>query len=100
MRKQEPKVLVTAHLLSFAVSGGVAEWLRRSVSKHARYTRVGSSPVIGTTNHKLTVNSAVHPPEVVNRVLRSGSKATSTGHTLITGHIKLKCFIQYKDSKL
>ena len=34
--------------------GGVAEWLRRSVS----------NPVVGTTNHKPTVNSAVHPSEV------------------------------------
>ena len=44
--------------------GGVAEWLRCSVSKHARSTRVGSNPFFGTTNHKPTVNSAVHPSEV------------------------------------
>ena len=42
-------------------SGGVAEWLRRRVSNHARSTRVGSNPVVGTTNHKPTVNSAVYP---------------------------------------
>ena len=42
----------------------VAEWLRRGVSNHVRSTRVGSNPVVGTTNHKPTVNSAVHPSEV------------------------------------
>ena len=44
--------------------GGAAEWLRRHVSNHARSTRVGSNPVVGTISHKLTVNSAVHPSEV------------------------------------
>ena len=44
--------------------GGVVKWLRRSVSDHARSTRVGSNPVVGTINHKRTVNSAVHPSEV------------------------------------
>ena len=44
--------------------GGVAEWLRCSVSNHVRSIRVGLNPVFGTTNHKPTVNSAVHPPEV------------------------------------
>ena len=44
--------------------GGVAEWLRLSASNHARSTRVGSNPVVGTTNHKPTVNSAVHPSEM------------------------------------
>ena len=44
--------------------GGVAEWLRRSVSNHARFARVGSNPVVGTTNHNPTANSAVHPSEV------------------------------------
>ena len=80
--------------------GGVAEWLRRSVSNHARSTRVGSNPVVGTTNHKPTVNSAVHPFEVGKRALRSNSEDTSTGQTLMTPHLKLKCFIQHKDSKL
>ena len=49
---------------SFVSDVDVAKWLRRSVSNHARSTRVGSNPVIGTTNHKPTVNSAVHPSEV------------------------------------
>ena len=44
--------------------GGVAEWLRRSASNHARSTRVGSNPVVGTIYHKPTVNSAVHSSEV------------------------------------
>ena len=44
--------------------GGVAEWLRRSVSNQVRSTRVGSNPVVGATNHKPTVNSAIQPPEV------------------------------------
>ena len=38
-------------------NGGVAEWLRRSVSNHAGSTRVGSNPVVGTTSHKPTANS-------------------------------------------
>ena len=49
----------------FIVFGGVAEWLTRSVSNHTRSTRVGSNPVVGATGHKPTVNSAVHPSEVV-----------------------------------
>ena len=48
--------------------GGVAEWLRHSVTNHARSARVGSDLVVGTTNHKLTVNSAAHPPEVGENV--------------------------------
>ena len=79
---------------------GVVEWLRRSVSHHASSTRVGSNPVVGTTNPKPTVNSALHPFEVGKRVLRSNSEGTSTGHTLITASLNLKCFIRYKDSKL
>ena len=78
----------------------MAEWLRRSVSNHARSTRVGSNPVVGTINHKPTVNSAVHPSEVGKCVLRSNSEGTSTGQTLITVNLKLKCFIQYKNSSL
>ena len=46
------------------ITGGVAEWLRRRVSNHARSTRVGSNPVVGATNHNPPVNSAVHPSEV------------------------------------
>ena len=44
--------------------GGLAEWLRHSVSDHARSTRVGLNPIVGTTNHKPAVNSAVHPSKV------------------------------------
>ena len=54
--------------------GGGSEWLRRSVSNHARFSRVGSNPVIGTTNDKPTANSAVHPSEVGKRVLKSNSE--------------------------
>ena len=82
------------------IYGGVAEWLRCSVSNHAKSTHVGLNPVVGTTNHKLTVNSAVHPSEVGKRVLRSNSEGTSTGHAFITANLKLKCFIQYNDSEL
>ena len=39
-------------------------WLRRSISPLVRSTRVGSDLVVETTNHKPTVNSAVHPSEV------------------------------------
>ena len=49
---------------STTVVGGVAEWLRRSVSNLVRSTCVGSNPIVGITNHKQTVNSAVHPYEV------------------------------------
>ena len=80
-------------------SGGVAEWLRRSVSNHAKSTRVGPNPVVGTTNHKPTVNSAVHPSEAGKLILRSNSEDTSSGHILITAGLRLKCFIQYKYSK-
>ena len=64
-----------------------------SVSNHAGLL------VVGTTNHKPTVNSAVHPSEVGNWARRSNSEGTSTGHALITANLKLKCFIQYNDSK-
>ena len=46
------------------VSGGVVEWLRHSVSNHARSTRVGSNAVVRAPNHKPTVKSAVHPSKV------------------------------------
>ena len=68
--------------------GGVTEWLRRSVSNHTKSTRVGSNPVVGTTNYKPTVNSAVHPSEVGKWLLRSDSEGKSTGHTLITANLK------------
>ena len=42
---------------------------------------MGSNPVVGTTNHKPTVNSAVHPSEVGKRVLRSNSEGTSSNAT-------------------
>ena len=42
----------------------VAEWLRRSVSNRLGFTRVGSNPVIGTTNNKPTADSAVYLSEV------------------------------------
>ena len=61
---------------------------------------MGSNPVVGTNNHKPTVNSAVHPSEVGKRVLRSSSEGTSTGHTLIRANLELKFSIQYKDSIL
>ena len=44
--------------------GGVAEWLRVVFPNHARSTRPGSNPILGTTSHKPTVNSAVHLSEV------------------------------------
>ena len=44
--------------------GGVAKWLGRSVSNHASPTHVCLNSIVGTTNHKPTVNSAVHPSEV------------------------------------
>ena len=43
---------------------GRVVWLRRSVSNLVRSTCVGSNPVVGTTNHKPTANSAAHPSEV------------------------------------
>ena len=61
---------------------------------------MGSNLVVGTTNHKPTVNSAVHPSEVGQGVLRSNSEGTSTGHTLITANLKLKCFITFVTANL
>ena len=37
-----------------------------SLSNHARSTCVGSNPVVGTTNHKPTANSAVHGDGLVS----------------------------------
>ena len=68
-------------------NGGVAEWLRRSVSNHTRSIRVGSNPVVGITSHMPTVNSAFHRSEVDKWVLRSNSEGTSTGNTLITANL-------------
>ena len=45
-------------------AGGVAEWLRSSVSNFLGSARVGLSPVVVTTNHQPTANSAVDPFEV------------------------------------
>ena len=59
-----------------------AEWLRCSVSDHARSTRVGSDPIVEITNHKPTVNSAVIHPRSVNEYSKV-TLSTSTGHTLI-----------------
>ena len=61
---------------------------------------MGSTPVVGTINHKPAVNSAVLPFEVGKCVLRSNFEGTSTGDTLITANLRLKCFIQYEHSKL
>ena len=56
----------------------MVKWLWRSVSNFAKSTRVGSNPVVGTTNHESTVNSAVHPSEVDKRALRDSSEGTSS----------------------
>ena len=74
--------------------------VKASCSNHARSTRVGSNPVVGATDHKPTANSAVHPSEVGEWVLRSNSEGISTRHTLIAAYLKLTGFIQYRDSKL
>ena len=76
--------------------------VKGSVSNLVRSTRVGSNPVVGTTDHKPTANSAVHPSDVGKWVLRSNSEGISTGHPLmlITANLKLKLLIQYKDSSL
>ena len=50
--------------IPFKYRGGVAEWLRHSVSNLVGSTRVDSIPVADTTNHKPSANSAVHPSEV------------------------------------
>ena len=50
------------------ITGGVAEWLRRSVSNHATSTRVGLNPLVGIINHKPTANSGAHPSEAGERV--------------------------------
>ena len=60
---------------------------------------MGSNLVVGTIDHKTTVNSAVRPSEVGKMSTQSNSEGTSTGYTLITDHLKFKCFILYKDSK-
>ena len=75
----------------------LVKWLRRRVSNHTKSTSVGSNPVVGTTNHKPTVNSAVNRSQIGKWVLRSNSEGTSTGDTPTTAHLKVKCFIQYQD---
>ena len=47
------KVVMKVKIIMTMTNGGMAEWLRRRVSNHAR-----------STNHRPTVNSAVHPSEV------------------------------------
>ena len=42
----------------------MAEWLRCSVSSHARSIGMGSNPVPGTFNHKPTANLAIRPSKV------------------------------------
>ena len=64
------------------------------------FTRVGSNPVVGTTNHKPTVKSAVHHSEAGKLVLRSNSEGTNTGHTLKIAILKLKCLMQYESYNL
>ena len=47
------------------------------VQPKAKCFGVGSNPVVGTTNNKPTVNSAVHPSEDGKYVLRHNSEGTS-----------------------
>ena len=61
-------------------SGGVAEWLRRSVLSLVRSTCVALNSIVETTDHKPTSNSAVHPSGAGKGVHRSNSEGTSTGH--------------------
>ena len=63
-------------------NGGAAEWLRRSVSNHAKSIRVDLDPSSKplTNSHKPAVNSAIHPSDVGKWVLGSNSGGTSTGH--------------------
>ena len=83
------------------ISGGTAEWLRRSVSNHMRgllvRVRIPSLEplIISQQSSQLSVL-----PSSLNEYSRSNSDGTSTGHTLITANLKLKCFIRYKDSSV
>ena len=58
------------------IMGGLLAWVR--------------IPVVGTTNHKQTVNSTVHPSEVGKRVLRSNSEGPNSNaaspHQLYSRH--------------
>ena len=63
-RRVLTKNSINRKMIKDFIGDDVAEWLRRSVSDHTRSTRVGSNPVVRTTNRKPTVNSAVHPSEV------------------------------------
>ena len=56
----------------------LADWLRHSDSNLVEFTRVGSNPVAGTTNHKPTADSELHPSEVSKRVFRGNSESTSS----------------------
>ena len=47
-----------------AMNGGVAEWLRRSVSNIVGLSAWVRIQIVGTTKNKPTANSAVHPSEV------------------------------------
>ena len=59
--------------------GGVAEWLRRSVSNHARSTRVGSNPVVEplTTSQQSTHLSIL--PRSVNEYSEVTLRAQALG---------------------
>ena len=46
--------------------GGVAEWLRRSVSNLVRSARVGSNPLVGMIDRKATVTQLSILPRSVN----------------------------------
>ena len=63
---EKPETRLGCCACVWSIYGGVAEWLWRSISNHARSTRVGSNPVVSSSNHKPTVNPAVHPSEVGN----------------------------------
>ena len=74
------------HHIWVTKTGGVAEWLRRSVSNLVGSTHVCLNPVADTTNLKPAANSAVHPSvdctqanpsEVDKGVLRGNSEGTS-----------------------
>ena len=66
---KSPVLVQLAFVLKIATGllkerGGVAEWLRRSISNIVGFTRVGSNPVVETTSNTPTDDSAFHPSEV------------------------------------
>ena len=64
---EEERKLLSRHAIDRFVHlpyVGVAEWLRRSVSNLVRSRCMCSNTVVGITNHKPTVYSAVNPSEV------------------------------------